>query len=205
MGPWLSITYEAALSLLVFLVSLSILSCAPPVQPLPTPPESYHGPVAEQPILQKGDYWVYQRASLTKTKIAALFPNIGFPLWIGKTWSYDGEALLRGQPQTSKASRTPTHVNCRVLAFNQVTVTAGTFGAFECECQCTVISVGYDTLCGTWTIWYAPDVKNVIRQKTESTETSLELVEYKVSRPSPGAKVVQEKLPGAPEPKFEAK
>jgi hypothetical protein len=60
----------------------------------------------------------------------------------------------------------------------------------------------YEPGCGDWTIWYAPAVKNIIRTKTASTETSLELVEYKASRPAPSAKVVQEKAPVPTKPKF---
>ena len=31
-----------------------------------------------------------------------------------------------------------------------------------------------------WTIWYVPEVKNVVKTKTESTASSLELVAYKL-------------------------
>jgi hypothetical protein len=172
--------------LVIFLSGLS-LTCAP-VTPPATPPETYKGPQAESPVLQKGEYWVYERANSTRVKTVGLAAKIGFPLWIGKSWSYEGEALLRGQsPETSKRLRTPTRINCQATAFRQVTVTAGTFAAFECECQCEVLTGPYDSSCGQWTIWYAPEVKNVIRLKTESTATTMELIEYKASRPVPTA------------------
>src|SRR3974390_216686 len=88
-------------------------------------------PIAEHPVLQQGDYWVYQRGNLTKTKTTTLRTNMGFPLWIGKTWSYEGQGLPRGSnPATSKENRAPTRVDCEAVAFNQVSVVAGTFAAF---------------------------------------------------------------------------
>ena len=179
--------YKGTSSLLViFLIGIS-LSCAPVTPPV-TPPETYKGPISEAPILQKGEYWVYERANTTRVKTSVLAAKIGFPLWIGKNWSYEGEALLRGQsPETSKRLRVPTTVGCEAVGFKQVTVTAGTFGAFECECRCEVLTGPYDSSCGQWTIWYAPDVKNVIKIKTESTATTMELIQFKASRPLPTA------------------
>jgi len=62
-------------------------------------------------------------------------------------------------------------------------VPAGSFGAFQCECQCHVVGGEgiYQEGCGMWTIWYTPELKNVVKMKTDSTESSFELVEYKVS------------------------
>lgn len=198
MGTRCGTTYEAALLCLVLLVNVLILSCAPTVLPPPTPPENYKGPIAEHPILQQGDYWVYELGNLTRVKTTALATNIGFPLWIGKTWSYEGQGLPIGQMSpTSKRFRVPTQIDCNVVAFNQVALALGSFAAFECECRCTVTgSPGNDPWCGDWKIWYAPEVKNIIRRKTDSTETSLELVQYRASRPAPGEKVGQEKIPG---------
>ena len=60
------------------------------------PPGLYKGPIAEQPVLQQGDYWIYQTVSLARGKTATLAANIGFPLWLGKVWTYDGEPLSPG-------------------------------------------------------------------------------------------------------------
>src|ERR1043166_5758173 len=60
-----------------------IFGCAPTIPPV-TPPESYKGPVAEQPVVRPGEYWVYQTGSLNKGKTTALPANLGFPLWLGK-------------------------------------------------------------------------------------------------------------------------
>jgi hypothetical protein len=62
-----------------------------------------------------------------------------------------------------------TLLDCRVIVFNRITVVAGNFDAFECECQCTILSAGYyESGCDAWTIWYAPAVKNIINKKATS-------------------------------------
>jgi hypothetical protein len=159
-----------------------LISCAPTMSP-DRPPETYRGPIAELPVLQRGDYWVYRRGDSTRTKTTAIAPNVGFPLWIGKSWNYGSEGLPRGRnAPTSQAPRTPTRIDCQVTTFRQIVVGAGTFGAFECECQCKTISVAYEPECGKWTFWYAPDVKNIIRINTEGSTATMELIDYKASR-----------------------
>jgi hypothetical protein len=95
-----------------------------------------------------------------------------------------------------------TTIDCYVVAYKPVEVTAGAFQASECECQCTHLDGGSELGCGQRTIWYAPAVKNVIKLKTESTATSMELIECKASRPTPSAKVAQEKIAVPPESKI---
>jgi hypothetical protein len=172
----------ALLFCFIFLAGL-ISSCASSTPPS-TPSENYKGPIAERPMLQNGDFWVFEHANGTKSKTTVLPSNIEFPLWKAKTWSYASEALKRGQPATSKASRIPVRIECTAVSFKSVTVTAGTFEAYECECQCNVVVGRYDTDCGGWTFWYAPAVKNIIRTKTGSTDTSLELIQYRTSTQS---------------------
>jgi hypothetical protein len=183
------VVHQKALYVVVLFLSL-IAGCAPTAH-LSTPPENYKGPIAERPQVQKGDYWVYQRGNLTKVKTAVMPANIEFPLWIGKRWSYEGSAVQFGQPATSPF-RITTTMSCDVVAFKPITVTAGTFGAFECACECTHLDPHYEPGCGQWTHWYAPDVKNIIRSTTETTATSLELLEYKLSV-IPSAKAPPEK------------
>src|SRR5438552_706792 len=166
------IRYSTAYEEFLFLCVL-LFSCTPNLPPV-TPPESYKGPVAERPVLQQGYYWVYQRPNLTRTKTTALAANIGFPLWIGKIWSYDVEMIRLGAP-ASTPHRNPARVECQATAFKQTTVAAGTFGAFECDCACTHTVQLYEPGCGTWKFWYAPDVSNVLSTATGSTETSIEL------------------------------
>jgi hypothetical protein len=178
------------------LVVTFVTSCA--TIPTATPPENYKGPIAETPIIQKGDFWVYERGNSTRVKSTVLAPNIHFPLWVGKTWSFEAGALERGQAADSKAFRVPTRIECRVIAFNDVTVRAGVFGAFQCECQCRVLSGEYRPGCGQSTFWYAPEVRNIIRTTTESTASSLDLVEFRAARPAPRPKVDKKKAPVPP-------
>jgi hypothetical protein len=167
------------------LTNIMLAACTPAAPPV-TPPASYTGPIAEQPLSQDGDYWIYESVSQTRSKTNRLVEQIGFPLWIGKIWKYDSEALLRGQPATSKANRTPTKIECLTVSFTDITVPAGTFKAFQCECKCSVLTLQYDPSCGEWTLWYAPDVKNIVKRQTESTQSSLELIDYR-GRPRPPA------------------
>ncbi len=186
MSSGLGTSYRVVLFLLNLVVNGLLTACTPTI-PLSTPPENYKEPLAERPVLQQGDYWVYERGNLTRVKTTTLPTNIGFPLWIGKTWSYYSEALPLGHSQTS--IRVPARIDCYAVAFKQVVVAAGAFGAFECECRCTATDPAWDPWCGSWTIWYAPEVKNIIGTKTESTATSMELVDYRASGPAPSAKV----------------
>jgi hypothetical protein len=132
--------------------------------------------------VQRGEYWVYdQNAKRVKTNTLAL--DLGFPLWIGRIWSYDSEALpwTRDDPK-SRVPRTPVRIECHVMAFSRITVGAGTFDAFQCECECKTISVAYEPECGEWTVWYAPAVKNIIRTTAGAPTGILELMEYKAAR-----------------------
>jgi hypothetical protein len=87
---------------------------------------------------------------------------------------------MRGGPANGR--RTAVEIECVAAAFETVTVTAGHFEAFQCKCQCTVSGmIGvYEDDCGTWTVWYAPQAKNIVLINTESTASSAELQEYKI-------------------------
>jgi hypothetical protein len=139
-----------------------------------------------------------RRGNSTRLKATVLLPNIQFPLWLGKTWSYDVGLLERGQAADSKAFRGAARIECRVVGFNAATVTAGTFDAFQCECQCRVLAGEYRPGCGQSTFWYAPQVRNIIRTATESTASSLDLVEFRAARPGRAPKVSPKKAPVPP-------
>ena len=171
-------------------VCVLLSGCTPNLPPV-TPPENYKGPVAERPLLQQGYYWVYQRPNLTRTKTTALMANIGFPLWIGKTWNYEGQAIRVGQSENTMTPRLTTRVDCYATAFKPVTVAAGTFDAFECDCVCSHTAQLYEPGCGTWKFWYAPTVGNVLSTATGSTDTSMELVEFKAEVSAPSKPVPQ--------------
>lgn len=166
---------------ILFLLCSFTLSCAPTVMPV-RPPENYRGPIAEGPILQAEDYWIYRRADGSRVKVGAgtLLSKVEFPLWMGRVWKYQSTASRIGHPVTGHG--TSAEIECEAAAFKAVTVAAGSFEAFECKCRCTVRVTGvYDPDCGQWTVWYAPQAKNIVKIKTESTASSVELLEYKVS------------------------
>jgi hypothetical protein len=159
-----------------------VVSCTAAVNQS-TPPENYQGPVAEQPVMRSGDYWIYERGDSTRVKSAGLVSNLEFPLWIGKSWRYETGARRRNQPPTTTASPIPAWAECSVVAFGDIAVRAGRFGAFQCECQCHLVGGEgvYQEGCGVWTVWYVPEVKNVVKIKTESSVNSLELMQYKLA------------------------
>ncbi len=71
-------------------------SCAPRLSP-PLPPPDYKGPIAEQPIEDSGYVWVYESADGKKGTARNVFGNYyGFPLWVGKWWSYESGSSLEG-------------------------------------------------------------------------------------------------------------
>jgi hypothetical protein len=170
------------LLLVLFQSALVVSGCATATNQS-TPPENYKGPIAAEPVIQPGDYWIYERGNSTRAKSTRLIPNLHFPLWIGKTWRYESGARRPNQPPTSTDSPIPAWVECYVTAIGDVTVPAGTFKAFQCECQCNIVGGErfYQEGCGVWTTWYVPEVKNVVKTKTASTASSFELVQYKVS------------------------
>ena len=192
MEPWRFAIGKSHCWIWLILIIIPLSACAP-VPPPATPPTSYTGPIAEEPFSQNGDYWIYQSVTQVRLKSTKLFEQIGFPLWIGKTWNYEGGAILRGQPQTTKASRIPTKIECYTTSFTEVTVPAGTFKAFKCECKCAILSLQYDPSCGEWTIWYAPDIRNIVKRETESTESSIELIDYNGRRRPPATKTPPQK------------
>lgn len=178
--PKLSSTFLAA-AVTLFLFCSVIDGCAPTLLPQ-RPPENYQGALAESPSVEAGDYWIYQRPDGSRVKAGTLFTKVEFPLWIGRKWTYRSGALPMGQPQTSKAHRAPVDVTCEATAFNPIAVEAGSFDAFECRCECNLVggSPHYENNCGEWTVWYAPQVKNVVKVKTESTAGMLELTDYNI-------------------------
>jgi tetratricopeptide (TPR) repeat protein len=175
-----------------------IYSCAATLPPSTKPPENYQGVIVESPLHQPDDYWIYQRADGSTMKVRARsYPmTIDFPLWLGRTWSYSRDSLTRMYTGPSNANRVPVEVTCEVTAFRPITVPAGSFDAFECNCNCRVPAPGhFEPECGRYTIWYAPSVKNVIQARGESTATALDLVEYKVGDKASMSTAIQEVAP----------
>jgi hypothetical protein len=135
--------------------------------------------MAEQPVFQQRDYWIYEAGNATRAKSTRLQSNLEVPLWVGKTWGYETEGRRANLPAASTGSPLRGQVDCAVKAVDKLTVRAGTFEAFRCKCDCELL-IGegqYQSGCGTWTIGYAPDIKNVIETKTASTASSMEMIQ----------------------------
>ncbi len=59
----LKTSHQSRLCVRILLVTAILTSCTP-ANPRTLPPESYSGPMAEQPLFQKGDFWI-SRAQLS--------------------------------------------------------------------------------------------------------------------------------------------
>jgi len=165
-----------------------VAACGPVTSTITTPtvPEGYQGPVAEFPPVQPADYWIYEiadgRKVSSRPEILLKSPNFGFPLWVGKSWSYDEISTRIEGMELTESLPLRLRLDCQVVSFGKVTVKAGTFDAFECKCQCGMPR-GFraaERHCGETTTWYAPAVKNAVRIKADSTDRSWQMVEYKV-------------------------
>jgi hypothetical protein len=82
-----------------------------------------------------------------------------FPLTVGKTWSFSGKAFGYGFISDVKNYS----ARCRVEAYEEVTVKAGTFKAFKISrnwnrYQTQVESTNYSDV-----IWFAPEVKATVK------------------------------------------
>ena len=101
---------------------------------------------------------------------------------MGKWWSFESAGYFEDRDPRKFPHDIAMEIDCKVVSFEQITVIAGTFGAFQCQCICGVSFPGYsiDPFCGQWTYWYAPEVKNIIRWDDDDTENSFELVEYQI-------------------------
>ena len=83
--------------------------------------------------------------------------TFSWPLYVGKTWTATFTFNNRLQGMTVG----PVHVEYRVTAYEDVTVPAGSWKAFkiESEAASNVFS----------TIWYAPDIKLIVKRTSETT------------------------------------
>jgi lipoprotein NlpI len=179
------------------LLGTLIYSCAATLMAASPPPQNYQGAIAESPLHQPDDYWIYQRADGSTMKVRARsYPmTIDFPLWLGRTWSYSGYSLTQGQSGPSNATRVPVETTCEVAALKSISVPAGTFEAFECNCTCKVPADYFRRECGWQKLWYAPAVKNVIQVRGDSTASALDLVEYKVGDKASRSAAIQDVAP----------
>lgn len=160
----------------------AVSSCAIPINQI-TPPDGYQGAIAGHPVIQVGDFWIYEQGDSTKAKSTTLVWNLHFPLWLGKSWRYDVGTRRPNHPPGSKDAPVPAWVECYVAGLRDVEVSAGKFSGYQCDCQCYVVGGErfYQEGCGTWTVWYSPEVKNVVRVKADNPVNTLELLQYKIA------------------------
>lgn len=97
-------------------------------------------------------------------------PLLSFPLIVGKKWEKAYEL------HKSDGTRTEVSMSVKVVAFEQVTVPAGTFDAFKLKYHAYFKRAGER---GTGTMessyWYAPKVKRIIREEYRDTTFSGQL------------------------------
>jgi len=86
--------------------------------------------------------------------------SLVFPLSVGRQWKVDGKGV------TAAGSDATLEGNCKVSAYEKVTVKAGAFDAFKVECDNEFYIYGSRTR-GTQrlVLWYSPDVKFPIRSE----------------------------------------
>lgn len=102
--------------------------------------------------------------------------TFSWPLWVGKWWvaSYAVDHRELGRTWN------PVETTWKVEAYEDVTVPAGTFQAFRLQSTPGRSDASY------WTIWYAPEIKLIVKQVHERTtfntygygKFAIELIEY---------------------------
>lgn len=100
--------------------------------------------------------------------------TFSWPLYVGKSWtaSYTYRDNVRGM------SMGPIKVDYRVAAYEDVTITAGTWKVFRIESEAGGSSFS--------TIWYAPEIKLIVKRVNETTighpfgptKSVYEIIEY---------------------------
>lgn len=103
---------------------------------------------------------------------------LSFPLWVGKKWSYSYRSIKiieAGKPYSDMIDS-----DVKVIAYEQVTVPAGTYGAFKIEevrrprsAKGPQARLGYHV-----TVWYSPEVKAVIKRVEDDDSKNTELTKY---------------------------
>jgi hypothetical protein len=106
----------------------------------------------------------------------SLSPFCEWPLEVGKTWDYKGEFM---------GGETSLKQTAKVVAFEDVTVTAGTFKAYK------IVYSGWAMRNGrSWnridTHWYAPSIKADVKSLIDTPDHQgiVELVSYKPGQPA---------------------
>ena len=165
-------------------------------------------PVAEKPTYTKGDFWFYVERNLSKKMrltflreeknkyvfrmgksdrtsdyyftsdikrgIGYPSPIIEFPLKVGKKWEY----RYQRKGSTRGPGRDNIKAQHKVVAYESVTVPAGTFQAFKISVKHEATEHSMITMPEKMYFWYAPEVKQLIK-RTQWGKT-WELKKYKI-------------------------
>ncbi len=118
----------------------------------------------------------YFTSQIKSTHVGYPGPVIQFPLQIGEKWNYD----YQRKGTAGGGRRNMIRAQHNVVAYEAVTVPAGTFQAFKINVH--VEAVQWDkmmTMPGKMYFWYAPDVKQLIKRINMNGDT-WELKEYKI-------------------------
>lgn len=160
-------------------------------------------PVAEKPKISVGDKWVFNQAtadgktttwsreivevpSADQLKVRLGNGNVAdydgvmnfmpegkadyvrvlakYPLKVGDTWSFSRKFANPGTAEEGKA---------KVVAFESLTVPAGTFQCYRVEAEASLTNKAYKEN-RTWTRWYCPDVKWMAKETLDTKTTSRE-------------------------------
>ena len=105
----------------------------------------------------------------TVASFTPFYPDLSFPLFVGKKWT----GQYKGQKGIQKWT---SEVSCESAAFESVTTKAGKVDAFRIECKDNW-DAGIIFINGTKqsTRWYAPSVGLIVKSINEDSEWNIEV------------------------------
>ncbi|MDA8339178.1 MAG: hypothetical protein M0Z70_07755 [Nitrospiraceae bacterium] len=102
-----------------------------------------------------------------------------FPLWIGKKWSYTFTTTKLAE-HGGAGELADRDSDVKVVSYEQIKVPAGTFWAFKIEehrvtrgARGPKARLGYNS-----TVWYSPEVKNIIKVEEDKEVYNRDLIKY---------------------------
>ena len=119
-------------------------------------------------IVNRNLNWIERRSTSGSNVADPYYPNLSFPLAVGKTWKQKVTFVAKYEQEKTIVA----DLQGKVLGWEQVTVPAGTFDALKIE-----ISGPYRGESGNFNwkgylrdfVWYAPEVKRPVRTQYEDT------------------------------------
>lgn len=99
-----------------------------------------------------------------------------FPLYVGKKWNYTHSSSKYKQG-SGTGELAVIDSNVKVVAYEQITVQAGTFWAFKIEEN--RVTRGAKNLRGYYvTVWYSPEIKNTVKSEEDNDVWNRELIKF---------------------------